>query len=314
MNETIKYIIKNYKPISISLFLAFVLWFVVKTDQIYTTNIEVDLRLKSLAPQMVLLKPIPPKVQVRVQAKGRSLIAMHFYEKQLNLELPDFKKSSVINLESYKNQFNFPAELNIKLIDILYPKKIDIKIDRFQSKKIPVKIAYTIKPLHGYILAGVDVDPDSVLLSGPETIVSSVKYIYGDSVARKDVKYPFDMILKLHEPKKTVTKISPHEAKVHFTVERLVERSFYNIPIQVVGLPAGFIATTTPKNISVRVKGGESRIANLKSIEIAALFNFAAYHEAGRIRYPLQIQLPKNVKLVEASPANFRLNLKRKLK
>jgi YbbR domain-containing protein len=312
MNETVKYIIKNYKPISVSLILAFVLWFVVKTDQVYTTNINVDLRLRSLAPQMVLLDPIPEKVQVKVQAKGRSLMALHFYTNRLDLELPDFDKSSVINLESYKNQFNFPTELNVKVLDVLHPKKLDIKIDKFLSKKIAVKIDYEIKPLHGYILAGEEIAVDSVWVSGPESVISNVKYILSNSISRKDVKYPFDVVLKLKEPKKVISSISPSETNVHFNIERLVERSFYNIPIQVVGLPKRFLATTTPKNISVRVKGGESRIANLKSIEIAAIFNYAAYHKVGEINYSIQIQLPQNVELVEASPANFRLNLKRK--
>jgi hypothetical protein len=228
--------------------------------------------------------------------------------------LPDFDKSSLIDLELYKNQFNFPAELNVKVLDILHPKKLDIKIDKFLSKKIAVKIDYEIKPLHGYILMDKKITVDSVWVSGPESVVSGVKYIHSDSISRKDVKYPFDVVLKLHEPKKVVTGVSPRETNVHFNIERLVERSFYNIPIQVVGVPEGFQTTTTPKTISVRVKGGESRIANLKSIEIAALFNYAAYYKAGEIKYSIQIQLPQNVELVEASPANFRLNLKRKLK
>ena len=311
MRNALLYIMQNYKPLSVSLFLAVVLWFVVKTDQEYTINLNADLKLKSLAPEMVLLEPIPDKVQVKVQAKGRSLIAIRFYRNVLGLELPDFTKSSVINLNDYITQFNFPAELNIKVLEILHPKQLDIKIDKFLSKQIPVKIVYKIKPLPGYILSSVNKDADSVWVSGPQSIVEKTQYIYSDSIIKKDVKYPFDITAKLIAPKKIVTKVSPAETNVRFKVERLVERSFYNVPIQIVGIPDGFEASATPKNISVRVKGAESRIANLKPLEIAAIYNFAAYYKPGEIKYSVQIQLPQNVELVEASPAEFRLNLKR---
>jgi len=313
MQNTFKYIIKNYKPISVSVLLAMVLWFVVKTNQEYTINIETELQLMSLAPEMVLLEPIPQKVLLKIQAKGRSLVAIHFYHNTLNLELPDFNKSALIKLEDFKSQFNFPAELNIKVLEILHPKKLEIKIDKFLSKQIPIKIVSKIKPLPGYILVNKKSQIDSVWVSGPQSIIQNTEFILSDSIARQEVKYPFDVIVKLIEPKKKVTEISPKEVRVHFNVERLVERSFYNIPIQIVGVPDNLEASATPKNISIRVKGGENRIANMKSVEIASIFNYAAYHKQGEIKYQTQIQLPENVELVEASPAKFRLNLKRKL-
>ena len=312
MRNALLYIMKNYKPLSVSFFLAVVLWFVVKTDQEYTINLNVGLQLKSLAPEMVLLDPIPETVQVKVQAKGRSLIAIRFYRNMLNLELPDFNKSSTINLDEYVSQFNFPAELNIKVLEVLYPKQLNIKIDKFLSKRIPVKIVYNIKPLPGYILSSVKKYVDSVWVSGPQSIVEKTQFIYSDSISKNDVKYPFEVVANLIKPKEIVTKISPAETKVRFNIERLVERSFYNVPIQIVGVPEGFETTATPKNISVRVKGAETRIANLKPIEIAAIFNYAAYYKMGELKYSVQIQLPQNVDLVEASPSEFRLNLKRK--
>ncbi len=312
MRNALLYIIQNYKPISVSFIFSVVLWFVVKTDQEYTINLNADLKLKSLAPDMVLLEPIPDKVQVKVQAKGRSLIAVRFYRNSLNLELPDFKKSATINLAEYISQFNFPAELNIKVLEILHPKKLNIKIDKFLSKRIPVKIKYDIKPLPGYILSGLKKQNDSIWVSGPQSVVANTRYIYSDSIVEKDVKYPFDIDVRLLPPKKEVVEISPNKTNVKFNIERLVERSFYNVPIQIVGVPYGFEATATPKNISVRVKGAESRIAKLKPIEIAAIFNYAAYYKHGEIKYTVQIQLPQNVDLVEVSPEEFRLNLKRK--
>lgn len=308
----INFFIKNYKPLLLSFLLALVLWLVITTNKKYTTKIEVPLKITRLAPGRVLINPHPEKVVLEISGKGRALIGLNFYQTSINLELPEIKESTTIHLMDYKNHFNIARELGIEIVEILEPKNIKLEVDIYDEVKKPVKIRSYIKPMPGYILLRTQLEKDSVLISGPISILNNIEYIYSDSISKTDVKYPFTSKAALLEPRSGVTNLNPDKINVYFQVEQLVERNIYNIPIQIVGVPSNLIAGASPSTISLRVKGAESAVAAISVDEITVVFNYFRNYRQGQLVYPMQIETPENISWVEASPKTFRLQLKRK--
>ncbi len=313
MKKILNFFSENYKPLLASFFLALLLWIAVTTDKVYTTRVEVPFTISRLAAGKVLVNEIPDKIVLEVSGKGRALFGLSFYKRTIKLELPEINRTTTIYMSNYLKRLTIGRELGVKVVDVISPKKLDLVIDDYAEAKRPVKFVGRIKPLAGYILQKIEISPDSVQISGPKKLIRRTKYVYTDSLIRKDVKYPFKTMVRLHAPKKKVISLEPDAVTIYFKIEQIVERSLYNIPIQFIGIPPQYLANATPPNISIRVKGAESLISNLDPAQITVYFNYQNQYQEGKVMYPVQVETPKGVSLISVSPKNFRLHLKRRV-
>jgi len=312
MNKFKDYIFANYKPLLASFFLALLLWIAVTTDKVYTMQVEVPFSITRLAPGKVLLEPPPSKIVLEVSGKGRALLGMSFYKGTINLELPEISKSTTILLRDYQKRLTIAHELGVRVLDVVAPKSIDLKIDDYAEVKKPVKMLAKIKPQPGYILLKSKITPDFVTVSGPKSYVKKIQFVVTDTLVKTNVKYPFRQTVKLQTPKQGVVKIEPGAVAAEFTIEQLVERRIYNIPIQLIGIPPQYLAKAFPPNISVRIKGAESLVSALQPSQITAYFDFSRFYTEGVMEYPVVVETPKGISLISKSPQQFRLQLQKR--
>jgi|GEM_PF-1794701 YbbR domain-containing protein len=303
---------KHYKPMIGSFLLAVLLWVAVTTDKIYTIHITVPLQIKQVAPGYVL-KEMPPRYAVlKVRGKGRALITLYFYKPKINLELPQIKRSTTLHLMDYANQIYVGQDLGVHLEDIIQPREIKLKVDRYTEMPKPVKIKHQIKPLPGFVLSGIRVKPDSVQVGGPVSLVKKISFIVSESIKRENVRYPFDAQLNLISPKPGILHLSPQYVSVHFDIEQIVERTVYNIPIQIIGLPPGLDAKAEPPVVSVRVKGSEQKVAALTRDQITAVFDYQKEYRMGRSYYAPHMEVSDGVDIIKVIPKSFHLLLRKK--
>lgn len=312
MNRLIPFLKENYKPLLISFFLALLLWIAVVTNKQYMRKIEVPFSVSRVAPGFVLAEPLPDKVVLEVSGRGRALFGLQFYSPSFELELPELKKSTIINLNDYKTRFDIPRNLGIKLIEIIEPRNVSVKIDRLTEEEKPVFINAEIKPMPGYILNDTKPERNTVMVTGPLALIRSIKTVQSDSIVKKKLKYPFSVNLKLHNPAPGILSIKPDEIQVKFEISQLVERTLYNIPIQLTGIPSSFTAKAIPPNATIRVKGSETNVIDFNAEQATALFNYKTSYESGKTLYEIKVELPPEIELIDVSPKTFRLQLTRK--
>ncbi len=312
MNKFKNYIFANYKPLLVSFFLALLLWIAVTTDKVYTMQVEVPFSITRLAPGKVLLEPPPSRIVLEVSGKGRALLGMSFYKGTINLDLPEIAKSTTILLRDYQKRLTIAHELGVRVFDVVAPKAIELKIDDYAKAKKPVKLLAQIKPQPGYILLKSKMTPDYVTVSGPKSYVKNIRFILTDTLVKKNIKYPFQQIVKLRTPRAGVIKIDPNTVLAEFTVEQIVERSIYNIPIQLIGIPPQYLAKAFPPNISVKIKGAESLVTALQPSRITAYFDFSRFYTEGVLEYPVEVETPQGIGLISKSPQQFRLQLQKR--
>lgn len=312
MNKFKDYIFANYKPLLVSFFLALLLWIAVTTDKVYTMQVEVPFSITRLAPGKVLLEPPPSKIVLEVSGKGRALLGMSFYKGTINLELPEIDKSTTILLRDYQKRLTIAHELGVRVVDIVEPKSIHLKIDDFAEAKKPVKMVAQIKPQPGYILLKNKVTPAFVTVSGPQSYVNNIRFVLTDTLVRKKVKYPFQQVVRLQTPKAGIVQVEPNTVRAEFTIEQIVERSIYNIPIQLIGIPPQYLAKAFPPTISVKIKGAESLVTALKPSQITAYFDFSRFYSSGVLEYPVEVETPSGIGLISKSPQQFRLQLQKR--
>ncbi|MEJ2053313.1 MAG: hypothetical protein P8X42_05280 [Calditrichaceae bacterium] len=288
MNRLITFIKENYVPLLVAFGLAL-----------------------RLGENKVLVNKVPDKVILEVSGKGRALIGLMFYNLKINLELPEVNKSTVINLNNYINRFDVAPELGVDIVDIIEPKQLDLRVDRLMTEKKPVRLKADIKTAPGYTLNKYTLGQDSVIVSGPAMLVERLNYLETEKVTKNDVKYPFQENVKLVQPREGIIQLEPDYVIVSFDIEQIVERTIYEIPIQIVGVPPSLTASASPKNVSLRIKGSESIITNITKDEITVFFDYSRDYQKGKSEYEYQIETPDNVTWTSAIPRQFRLHLQR---
>jgi YbbR domain-containing protein len=311
MNKLIAFLKENYKAILVAFGLALLLWLVVTTNKEYKTRIEVPFRIVRLAENKVLIKPVPDKVIMEVSGKGRALIGLNFYKTKIDLELPEINKSTVIDLNNYISRFDVATELGISVVDIIEPKQLDLRVDRFTVAEKPLRVQSSIQTAPGYILNSIIMEKDSVTVSGPASLIDRLNYLETEKVEEKNVKYPFRKSVAIVQPRPGIITLDPENVSVSFNIEQIVERTIYDIPIQIVSVPSNLIAKAIPRTISLRIKGSESIITQITKDEITVFFDYEKNYQKGQVDYELQIETPNNVSWTNASPDKFRLHLQR---
>ena len=301
---------KNIKPILGSIFIAIILWFMVATEKEYSHYITVPIEIKRLAKDKTLLQKVPESAIIELQGKGKSFIISWFYDLKFALELPNIKNSRKIELIEYINYINLPAGLQV--LKVIEPAAIDLKIDELIVEKKPIFLSGSVNTEDGYILLNYNFDTDSVELAGPRTIINNISYINTESLEIKNKKSNFNQQVNIISPDPDLVHINPKSVNIDFDIQRLVERTIYEIPITVLRVPSHLNVETIPSNLSLRIKGGEKIVANVLPEEIKVEIDFAKNYNRNKEDYAAYIVTPNNISWIESIPKTFKLKVKRK--
>jgi hypothetical protein len=302
----------NLKPIIGSFVFGLIIWFMVATEKTYSHQIKVPIKIIRLAAGKTLLEPIPEYAILEVQAKGRSLIAIWFYDVSFNLELPNIKRSQKINLKDYLTFLDLPATFGFSVLDIIEPGLIDLQIDDLVNRELPVMLSGKIQPEDGYILMNYTFDFDTAIVSGPRSKVEAIHSIFSENLESIGKRSSFTQDINLVNPMPGIIGINPETVRLEADVQRLVELIIYKIPIKIQDVPANFEATAIPAELALKVKGGEKLVAALDTSLIKAEINFKKSYRADREKYAVSIKTPENITWIESIPERFTIQVKKR--
>jgi hypothetical protein len=303
---------KNPRPMIGTVIAATVLWFIVTTDKEYVHDIEVPFEIVRLAPGKTLSEPVPEKVLLEVRGRGRSLIALNFYNAAIRLDLPSVGRPQVIDLHDYISFFDIPATLGIRVSEVLDPVEVNLAVDDIVTRRIPVALSGNVATMDGYALLKFWFDDDSVTVTGPAKRVNRMSRVMTENLDEQDHRFSFNKRVNLESPLPGLITVEPRRTRANFDIQRLAERIVYDIPVSVINVPAGLEVKAEPANMALRIKGGEKLVAAVKAEEIVAQIDYSLHQQGANRSYAPFIRTPENITWVESIPREFSLYIKRK--
>ena len=303
---------KNLKPLVGSILVALTLWFMVATDKDYSHQIRVPINIIRLAAGKTLAKSIPEYAVLELQGKGRSHIAMWFYDISFNLELPEIKTSQTIHLIDYINFLDLPSTFGVTVRDIIEPANIDLVVDEKIKLRKPIFLSGSVGTQDGYLLLDYHFQYDSVDVTGPKSEVEKITHIYTDRLEIRERKMKFIQRIDLVNPVPEIISIDPQIVNVEFNIQRLVEEWIYDIPISILNVPSGLKVEAFPPTLALHIKGGERVVAEVDSSIIKAEIDFSKNYRRDRLQYAVHISTPQNIGWIESIPKTFELKVKRR--
>jgi YbbR domain-containing protein len=194
-----------------------------------------------------LMTPLPPNIKVTLKGSTNALDELAAKSPSVDIDLRDGRSSHSFTAE----QLQIPAGVAVKYIE---PSSIDLEWQTLINRPIPIQSSVTGQVADGHEVAGLSVEPQTVDLRGPASLVRVTQVVRAA---------PFDITGLSAGTYQRQLALDPAPNRTHYlahtsatvTVEirrRLVTVSFPRTPVEVVGI-AG--AKVIPARVDVTVKG-----------------------------------------------------------
>lgn len=294
----------------LSLLSAFFLWFYVVTDNYFDHTLKVPIRLVNRPRGWILTQPIPSKAEVTFRGSGKTLLSLRYRDKYIELDLDQTERTAKLPLtvEMIKG---IPTGMAVTPIRVEGPDSVTVELDRFARREVPVQPQITMIPMDGYTQVGeLVIEPDSVTLSGPESLVRSVSDIPTEQKQYRNVIKKIQGKVSLVPPPSETLHYSLNTVQFTADIQRIGERFITEIPITVTHTQ-GRNVTVVPSALSLRLQGGVEVLSKLKKEEIVATIDFRSRMRYGSNRIPATIKLPKDVRFSDVKPKTFELVVER---
>ena len=287
-----------------SLVFATILWGSISLSDVYYTNVDVKLALINLPEGYTTGTQLPEKIVIRVRGQGWKLLSINVGpETEFRVTLDKDSGNYRLNLEKYleTNRLLFS---DIDIIKI-YPDTINFFVERLLTKKLPIVSGLELDFKPGYGLAtDVLLKPDSVLVSGPVSYLRKMEAIKTES--RTFTSLDSKTQTEIGFPKMQGFSFSSNSVEATIDVQRIVDKQFEVIPVEVIDLPDGKEVVLLPNKIGIQVRGGIEILGKLKPGQFNAYVKYLTLVRDTTGSVKPEISLPKNVTLQFTKPDRLR--------
>ena len=307
---------RQFKRVAYSFVIAFVFWFFIKSEDTYSVNTNIPLVARNLQEQKTYKEEVPENIFVTLKGSGRSFIWLRlfnsFYE-------DDFK--AVIDLSSIADEYDFeldtyykenpekivlPEALDLQFVEVLSPRNVQIKLQRYLVKKVPIKSQILSFTEPGYIALEGIFTPDSISIGGPEEAVNAIKFVKTEKDTLLNLISSVEDDWSILNPNKLVN-YDPKKVTGFINVQPISETIVTGIPVQLINKPNDVNVFVNPATVALTIVGGLDQIANILPTDIDVVIDFSLWNSDKQFYSP-KINLPEYlIEWKDLSPSNLEI-------
>jgi len=287
---------------------AIIFWGSISLSDSYYATIDVALKLVDFPEGYTTGSNLPENVSIKLKGEGWKLVTLNIgaeSEYRISVESDSGLK--------YANLYNNLADnrwilSETEVIDI-QPDTIAFIVERIVSKKVPVLVDLSLEFKPGYGLArNILVAPDSVIVSGPVSNMKDLKEIF--TVRRSMSSLDGKKVLKIYLPKSAGITYSSNSIEVVLDVQRIVDKQFDYIPVDVLDVPKDISVVLLPNTVGCSVRGGVNVLGNLNEDQFKAYLYYSDIVNDTLGSVIPHLELPKNTSLMFIKPERVRYIIK----
>lgn len=230
---------------SLSLILAFCLWFIVNLSRDFSISIDFPLQVEHLSDELALVQDPPSQIQVGLTGEGWNLISLYRNPPLLTVESTE----QDVNLyEIVQQQLSVLSDVNVTQVR---PTRIQLELEQKSSRNVVVIPQLQLQLRDRYqLLEEPLVTPEIVTIRGAESVVETVDTLYTESVALQDLNRSGEIWMPLLLPDSGLEP-SDREVHVEYQVAEFTEGEM-TVPIRIRNLPAGEQIRYQPSTLQIR--------------------------------------------------------------
>jgi hypothetical protein len=287
-----------------SVIFAVILWGSISLSDIFYTNVDVNLTLTNFPQGYTTGSILPEKIQLRVKGQGWKLVSINVGpETEFRVSVGGDSGIHNLNLYNYLESNRWLLS-DVEIINIL-PDSIRFFVERIISKKLPVISGLELEYKPGYGLASdIVFKPDSVVVSGPFSILKKMGKIKTTDKTLSPLDSRTETEVNL--PSMNGFNYSANLIEVILDVQRIVDKQFENIIVDVIDIPSRKEVVLLPNKIGFNVRGGIEILGKLKPEQFRAFIRYQSLVQDTTGSVIPFLELPKNVTLQFVKPDRLR--------
>lgn len=238
LNKIRQFNMQEDQAILLSCFgIALIFWVLVKLSQEYTSPKPV--RFTYTVPEDLALANLPPEdVTANLKGTGWNLMFEYLAGAAIPVHF-NIESGGEYQLNRAQLRGEILSALASKELDIteINYDEIDLRVQAKISRKIPIRYQVELKlaPEH-HLSAPIQLNPDSVTLTGAYSEVNAYDYWPTDSVYFTDISKSFSGEVPLVAPPRSLQLDLSH-TNLSLTVESYTEKSLF-VPVSLINAPA----------------------------------------------------------------------------
>lgn len=298
----------NLTTIILSTVFAILLWVFVSFSDEYTTTITVPIKFSNFKEGYTIQYQSDTDVSLTLKGEGWVLAQITMGPKnkfEISTESKIGKQKIHLN-EAFSNNPWLTSSVQIVRVN---PSQIDYTIERISYKSVPIVPNISIGTKENYALVSeVNLEPDTVRISGPKSIIRKLNAVITKSIVFEDLDDKVSQRVEL-EPINHIT-YENNSCVLSFDVQKIVDKSFEDIPVEVKGVPPSRELLLFPSKITVTLRGGIKMLGTLKAEKIHAYVKFKkAFKDTLGVIEPT-IEIPEYTKISNVEPKTLEYIIK----
>ncbi len=291
---------------ALSVAMAVLIWLSVSGEQIVERSLRVPLELQNSPDQLELVDIPPPTVDVRVRGSSGLLSHLNSGDIVTVLDLSNARPGRRL-FPVTPDRVHGPSGVDVAQVS---PSTIALEFERTGSRWVRVVPTIEGQPAQGYAVEGVTCQPESVEVVGPDTVLRQLTRVITDPISVAGASAPVRETVTVGVPAPGLRLKAPAKAAVTVNVRALpVERAIRGIPVRARNTPPQRVASFTPAELDVAVKGPKEIVENLTSETLAAWVDLADLRP-GRYNLQVHFEPPQRVDVVRIEPQTVVVRIK----
>lgn len=304
---------KNNRPVIfvICVFIASVLWLVSVLGKSYDAEVSVPIQFTNLPKDKVLINNPPRKITLKLESNGFTLLRhklqltinpVNFNVKQFIIQSTESDEQSTftIDLKQYIPQISKQISSDITILDVI-PQTINFYFDQIVSTNKKVAHNFTLNFDNHYFLSdSIKFSPDSVLITGPQSVVEQINIIQTSKLEFKKLNASVNKKNIKLEPIQDIT-YSPKKVAVTIPVSLYTEYTA-EIPITQNNVPDSLNMIVLPGRVKIKCLVSVEQYANLDVSSFIFAIDYLQIDPESNKYSVLPVRAPSYIKSLTYSP------------
>lgn len=298
-------------------FIAFLLWLFVKSEEEYTTSLEIPVEIRNLPSSFILNEEVPKIALAKIKGQGRSLfktflLKRFFTEFKLVLDIERISEeyNFVLNeyFDKYPQKVVIPPSFDISFVEIVRPTSIHISLNEYKEKEVLIKPNIYVLPKAGFTLVGKpEFKPRNIRITGSRNLVETIYYANTLPDTILDADKNISISVPIVPPDNQVLEYSHSELFYTQKVQKIGEIIISEIPVKILNQDSQMRIFSSPQTVSLTVVGGVEFISNLKPSELEVSVDFNNWRVDKQF-YEIRVNAPSDVlDWMDLSPMSIEL-------
>jgi hypothetical protein len=300
---------KKIPIIAVAIIFSIILWGTISLSEEYYSNIEIPLKIIDFPNGYALSSEIPERMTIKVKGAGWKLFSLNVgQDVSYNVSINRDSGYINVNLLDYLTDNRWVIS-ELEVID-LSPGSLSFSVERRTEKKIPLVANLNLDFKAGYGLAtDIIMSPDSVLVNGPLSVINSLTELQTKEIVLSSLdKKTVENIGFIDLPG---TNYGTDFVAVTFDIQRIVDKQFDEINVEVLDVPPDRDVVLLPNKVSFGVRGGIDILGKLDKDQFEAFvfYRHVVLDTLGNVTP--QVRLPENTNLLYLKPERLRYVIKK---